>query len=391
MKTTTKFLNARYTMIQTTYWGIFCALNGYAAVYLDGKGFTAGQTGAMMALANILAAFLQPLIAAKADKEGRISLKELILLLGSTSALMLVLLVAAGNQFWIISALFLIAVVSQLVLQPLVNAVGVYYMNRGEAINFGFARGIGSVVYALVSYVVGSLTGTLGVTVIPLIAIILFIIFIATTYSFQIKIAHRQTKGFAGEDSFSALFRKYRTFGVFLLGVIIMFIFHFMTNTYMFQMVQNVGGDSGSMGIAVSVAAVCEIPVMICFDKLVERIRVEVLLRIAAVCWVAKAVAFCFCTSVNGIYAAQMLQLVSFGIYVPASVYYANRVMNEKNQVKGQAMVTTAFTIGSVFGNFLGGRIIDDFGVHQMLIVGMICTMLGMLLFFAGTRRDTTF
>ncbi|MDO4322331.1 MAG: MFS transporter [Lachnospiraceae bacterium] len=387
MERTERFLNVRYALIQTAYWGIFCALNGYAAVYLDGKGFTAGQTGVMMALVNIFAALLQPAVAAKADKEGRISLKELVLLLSGVSTAALALLIAVGNGFKAVSILFFVALVSQLILQPLVNAVGMYYINRGEKVNFGFARGIGSVAYALVSYLAGALTGKYGVTVIPVIAVLLFLLFIAISFSFQIKIVHRQAGESAGEDSFLVLFKKYKTFTVFLFGVVIMFIFHFMTNTYMFQMVQNVGGDSGSMGIAVSVAAVCEIPVMVFFDKLVKRVRVETLLRAAAVCWTIKAVAFCFCTNVGGIYAAQVLQLGSFGIYVPASVYYANQVIDEKNQVKAQAMVTTAFTIGSVFGNFLGGKMIDAFGVSRMLIAAAACTAAGTVLFFAGTKR----
>ena len=38
----TKWLTARYAVLQIAYWGAYCALSGYAAVFLTGKGFLKG-------------------------------------------------------------------------------------------------------------------------------------------------------------------------------------------------------------------------------------------------------------------------------------------------------------------------------------------------------------
>lgn len=78
---------------------------------------------------------------------------------------------------------------------------------------------------------------------------------------------------------------------------------------------------------------------------------------------------------------------VSYAVYIPASVYYADQIMDEAHKVQGQALMTVAFTIGSVFGNLLGGRLIDWYGVRAMLAVGIVCTAVGTLLFWAGTGR----
>lgn len=386
-----KFLNARYTLVQGSYWGMVCALSGYAALYLNGRGFTAGQTGTLLAAANIIAALLQPAAAAKADRPGRVSLKELIMTLGLACGLAALLLCITELDFWTVGILFCAAIVAIQILQPLVNSVSMYYMNRGEYINFGFARGIGSVTYAGVSFLIGILSEKAGIFVIPAFVIGLSVPFLIAAFSFRIHMEARQEQMNDGsekkEESFFALFSKYRSFTVFLAGVVVMFVFHFMTNTYMFQMVQAVGGDSRSMGVSVSIAAICEIPVMFFFSKIIERFGVETLLRVAAIGWFAKAAAFCFCTSVTGIYFAQVLQMLGFGIYVPASVYYANQMMDESSKVKGQAMVTTAFTIGSVLGNLLGGKLIDWYGVKVMLAAGTGCTVAGVFLFFARTVR----
>ena len=143
------------------------------------------------------------------------------------------------------------------------------------------------------------------------------------------------------------------------------------------------------MGLAVSLAAMTEIPVMALFAWLVKKIRVERLLRFSAVMWIVRSVFFCLCTSVVSIYGAQLMQMITYGLYIPASVYYADQVMDPDHKVQGQALMTMAFTVGSVFGNFLGGILIDRFSVHTMLYFGAFCTTAGTLCFFAGTRRKT--
>lgn len=388
-----KYLNTRYTLMQASYWGVFGALSGYAALYLDSKGFTAGQTGILMAIASIIAAALQPAIAAKADRGGKIGLKELTISLAVITALGSLLLCFTGMDFWIVAVLFCIALLSSQILQPLVNSVSMYYLNRGEKINFGLARGIGSVAYAGVSYIIGTLSGKVGGIVVPATAAVLCVAFLAMAFSFRIE---KQPVG-AGKKAvqkqggFLSLLLQNKGFAMVLLGIIFMFVYHFMTNTYMFQMMEAVDGDSQNMGTAISIAAVCEIPIMVFFSRIAERIPVKRLLRITGIGWTVKAVTVCFCTSVAGIYANQVLQIVAFGLYVPVSVYYANQTMKECDKVKGQALVTMAFTIGSVFGNLLGGKLIDLSGVQLMLSVGAVCAAIGAVLFFIGTyERKTT-
>ncbi|MDO5422847.1 MAG: MFS transporter [Eubacteriales bacterium] len=387
----TKFLNIRYVLMQASYWGIFCSINGYAAVYLDGKGFTAGQTGTVLALANIIAAFLQPVAAAKADKQGRFSLKEITLTLGIVGIVSAILLCVPGLPFAALCLLFGLGSIAIQSLQPMVNAVSMYYLNRGERMNYGLARGFGSVTYALVSYLLGFLAGRVGILVIPVLAAGCYLLFLLITASFSLKQdAGKEESAAAGKPlTYPELLKRYRRFGVLLVGIAFMFIFHFMTNTYMFQMVQAVGGDSSHMGVAVCVAALSELPVMFLFGRIVKRIPAGKLLRFAAVLWAVKAVAFCFCTNVTAIYAVQLLQMVSYGLYIPASVYYANQLMEEENKVKGQALATMAFSVGSVFGSLLGGKLIDWYGVRAMLAAGAACTVIGAVLFFIGTAEES--
>ncbi len=399
-KAKTKFLTLRYTLLQVCYWGVFCGLSGYAAVWLQGKGFSASETGVLMASANIIAAVLQPLIAAKADQPGRISLKGLLISISAVCLLALTLLCITGKGFWVICAVYCLAVVALQILQPLINSVSMYYLNRGEKMNFGLARGAGSASYAAVSYCAGILMERIGDRVIPLISLILCIPFLIVIFTFRIEREEenngkteqnlRETAGYREKQEKMrslAFYVRHKEFMLVLAGVVFFFIFHFMTNTYMYQMIQWAGGNKQDMGTAVSLAAVTELPVMFGFSWLVKKIRVENLLRLSGVCWVVRSVVFCLCTNVTGIYIAQAMQMVSYAVYIPSSVYYANQVMDESHKVQGQAMMTVAFTIGSVFGNLLGGKLIDACGVFVMLAASAVCTVIGTVFFFFGTGK----
>mgnify|MGYP002710085376 CR=1 FL=1 len=395
---TMKWLTTRYSVIQIAYWGAYCALSGYASVFLTGKGFTAGQTGALMALGNMVAALLQPMAAAAADRERKLTLKGLMLSIGGISAAALLALVITKKQFWAVCLAFAASTVSLQVLQPLLNALGMRYVNRRASINFGLARGLGSVGYASTSYLIGVLSVRLGENVIPVMAFLLCIPFLFVTLSFHAnksketfdsRLLKKDTadRHLGNTGNLFSFLRSHGSFAVLLLGIVCMFTFHYMTNTYLFQMIQAVGGNSQNMGTAVSLAALTEIPAMALFSRLVKKIPVERLLRIAGVMWVVRSVLFCLCASVTGIYLVQLMQMVTYGLYIPASVYYADQVMDEDHKVQGQALVTVAFTLGSVFGNFLGGVLIDQFRVSVMLMTGVFFTLAGGICFFVGTRQ----
>ena len=395
---TMKWLTTRYSVIQIAYWGAYCALSGYASVFLTGKGFTAGQTGALMALGNMVAALLQPMASAAADHERKLTLKGLMLSIGGISAAALLALVITKKQFWAVCLAFAASTVSLQVLQPLLNALSMRYVNRGASINFGLARGLGSVGYASTSYLIGVLSVRLGENVIPAMAFLLCIPFLFVTLSFHAnksketfdsRLLKKDTadRHLGNTGNLFSFLRSHGSFAVLLLGIVCMFTFHYMTNTYLFQMIQAVGGNSQNMGTAVSLAALTEIPAMALFSRLVKKIPVERLLRIAGVMWVVRSVLFCLCASVTGIYLVQLMQMVTYGLYIPASVYYADQVMDEDHKVQGQALVTVAFTLGSVFGNFLGGVLIDQFRVSVMLMTGVFFTLAGGICFFVGTRQ----
>ena len=72
------------------------------------------------------------------------------------------------------------------------------------------------------------------------------------------------------------------------------------------------------------------------------------------------------------------MQIGAYAIFLPASVYYVNEVINEADANKGQSMVTTAIAASGIIANLVGGILLDAMGVHQVLLIGVVLSILGL-------------
>ena len=77
----TKNLTPLYAFIQGLYWMNFAAIMGYSGFYLLGSGFSNTEIGIIIAIAGILSAVLQPVLASYADRPESPSLKKFLQLL----------------------------------------------------------------------------------------------------------------------------------------------------------------------------------------------------------------------------------------------------------------------------------------------------------------------
>lgn len=91
---------------------------------------------------------------------------------------------------------------------------------------------------------------------------------------------------------------------------------------------------------------------------------------------------------VGWLYVAQGLQFFAYALFMPASVYYVNQVIHGADKVKGQAGMNRALGISGMFGNFLGGFMLDTGGgVSFMLTVGLGVSLVGLVLILLLTER----
>lgn len=92
-----------------------------------------------------------------------------------------------------------------------------------------------------------------------------------------------------------------------------------------------------------------------------------------------KAVATLVAPDLTSFLATMLLQVVSFALLIPASVYYVDRLLPAAERVRGQAYMTLTLTLGSVFAGLIGGPLLDAAGVPALLAAGTAAAVIGVV------------
>ena len=184
-----KHLSVRYGTIQGCYWMGYAALMGYASVYLLEKGFTNTQIGLLTAVGCIVSAVLQPALASYADRPESPSVRTMLLGANLIQFVLVISLAAtAESSSMVVRTLLYGASITMLMLMiPFVNSLGMETIRQGEELDYGIGRGMGSVAYAIASWLLGRLTASFGADMIPIWAIALTILFLICVFRFSFK------------------------------------------------------------------------------------------------------------------------------------------------------------------------------------------------------------
>ena len=320
-------LNLKYAGSQIFYFAAFASMMGYASVFLLDKGCTNSQIGIALALSSIIAVILQPMLASFADNHKNIEMRNIIApIVLLVIALSAILYLIPGSALFV---LFLVVTIFSIMssIMPLMNSLAFVFEQHGIEINYGLARGLGSVAYAIASLVLGHVVESFSPGILPLFYIIfsalLFVVvkMFVLPKGYEKEVVKEDTKQEETEQlSFGKFCMKYKKFILFLMFCVKHALTYFATNMIM-------------------------------------------------------------------IYLAQVCQMFAYALFVPASVYYVNEKIAVADRVKGQSLVTTSMTLSGVFANFAGGIMLDALGVGHVLLAGVILSIVGAVIVILTTEK----
>ncbi|MBR4010738.1 MAG: MFS transporter [Clostridiales bacterium] len=377
----------RYTLINATYFSAFCTIHACAAVFLLGNGFTNTEVGVLLALANILSAIAQPVIAGIIDKQGALTNRRFILISVLVILAGSVILLFTENNKFLIFPIFALIYMIQFAYQPVMTALCFEYQKAGCSIMYGLARGLGSASFAVTSAFIGGLIEDHGIRILLYINIAVMALSAILIFTFKKPVVKAVPSGedaasgdaekAARSSSFPAFIKAYPAFSLFLVGVICFFFAHNMINDFMIQIIRNLGGAEKELGYANFLQAILELPVMAMIGLILKKFTSRALLLFSGVAFLVKIIILIFATNMGHMYLSQSCQLFAYAVFIPAAAYYVSKTMADHDQVKGQAFVTSAITIGGVFSNLISGVILDNLGIRPMLVTGTVVCAAG--------------
>ena len=368
----------------------YCPLS-MAAGFMLGKGISSSAAGVAIALGNVLALVIQPWVSSTADGRRGPSVAQLSL----AASLGLVVAYACGVILPgpVLTMASVVAVFMLFMnLLALVNSISVYYINRGASINYGVARGMGSLSYAIVASVIGVIAERFG----PESYFVLGAGFSALMAAAMLLLPTPKdvppTTGVQEDEgadvSYGSFVRENPKFLILVVGVSLAFVMASATSTYALPVMQSVGGGEAEMGFAMALQAVFELPGMWGYNWLEKRIKTSTLLMFSVAMYAVKGFVFCIATDIAMIYVAYALQVVSFGIWTPASISYANKFFHEGNKNKAVGLLSLIFSFAGVVASPVAGWAIDTFGLLAMLVIVEVCAVVGVILARIGLQRE---
>ena len=376
IQVTKKNATVFYAIIQALYFCTLALIGSYASAYLLNRNFTNAQIGIMLGVGNLGSVGLQLLIAAYVQRLGIRLGHVMFVIYALIAVLALALLLLPLGSSAIFCILFVLVFLLNSSMQAPVNSLYRGYHEQGVKINFSAARGCGSVAYSLSSLAAGALIQRFTPNVLPGTYILPCLLLCVAVLLFNApNTAEKQANSVTPKEK-KLLMKDYPQFYIFFAGVICLATSHSFMDTYLFQIIENIGGNSVNLGLAVFISCMTELPAMLLYRRMADKFGNRRLLAFAGWMWALKNFLIAIAPNVYFIYAAELLQFVGYAIYVPAGVRYIAHTLPESEFLKGQALVGSAFTAGFLITGFVGGPMID--------LIGLEATLWGLQLFSVG-------
>lgn len=391
-----KRFNLQYAGIHGTYWLYYGVICSFASVFLLDRGYSNTEIGIILAVGNIFAVLLQPIMGDLADRSRRISFFGFMEMMTALLMVLTVFLLVLQKKSGLLMFVYVMAFGWMNIVQPFCNAMNRKLSETGVYINFGACRAIGSLTYSIMCFFLGSLVERFGVNVLPVTGEVVLILFmtaiVIVAKSFRRTMAEKSdgTKSAASgssaanaasgdeeEINLPMFVKRNKMFLVLCLGVLGLYYTNSVLNTYMAQIAESVGGDNGDIGRIFSILALMEIPTMMFFDRINKRFRTRTLMKFSAVAFVFWILICFLAENVMTLILAQFIQPFSFALFLPSIVRFIDDIMSKGEAVKGQTMFTTTTTMAAVFASLIGGVILDAAGPKMLTLTAACVTAIG--------------
>lgn len=382
----TKVNNAKitYMLSQAVFWCTYGISWSYTASFLSSKGYSSFIIGLVTGIGAVISVILQPVIAAVTRRFNVLCTKRNIIILKTLSLAASAFIMFNPPGAYTTAVLFTVLTAIDASVPSMLNTLAMDYINGGNQLNFGLARGCGSISYAIFTLILGYVVQYLGADILMAMYIVLGLINIITVVLFP---ADNSKEHFADNNKDSNILRKYPFLIFFLTACVLLYIAHNIFNVFLLNIVQRAGGDNTNLGIALAISAFVELPAMAAIVKIAKKISIEKVILVSSISFTLKATACVFAVSIPAVYAVSAMQMIAFALFTPGSVYFINKHMQPHDSAIGQALIgSCTLGLGGTLGNIIGGLVIDIAGLTPTLIFSAILSACGTVVMFMAMR-----
>ena len=367
----------------------------YISVYMLGKGYPNTAIGIVLALGNIISLILQAAISSFVDSRKNVSVFTVI------NALLVVMLITAsgvlviGTNCLVLTIMYTGYISIHSTLQPFINSIPGKLIDGKYAISYGPARAVGSLGGGVVCMLLGVIIAGTSVDAIPVQALVTILIIevflIRLKRNYQKTLPENHTTDISGshdgdksEATISTVefIKRNKLFIGICVGYVTIWFMTAVVENYTLQIIEEIGGDVGQLGALTLLLCICEMPAMIFFGWFKRKFKYGFLLKMSVTFNTVKLLAMTFAPNMLVIYLIQPLQILGLGLVMPTMVYMINDIMDKREAVRGQSVVTMGWAMGLVLGSIFGGIILDALGVHTLMLITSAISIAGAVVMY---------
>ena len=361
-------LNILYSIVQAMYFAAFSAFCGFQTLFILERGFTGSEAGMLASVRCLAGIIAQPILGAWLDRHPQIRLKKVLTVMLVISVALNTLFYATRPSLLLTTLIIFLLGALDLNLYPLIDSLGLQFINAGVSINYAVSRGAGSLAYAVACAVMGVISTALGAQSIILCHTVLLLGDMLNIDSITEE-----------SHSIPEILRRNPAFTLMLPAVFFSVGAVLPVAGFLINVLEPLGGNDTDFGFALFIMGVAELPSAFLYPKLQQRFGSQKVMALAVAGMAVKPLLFLLCPSVSLLLAAQMIQMLGYGIFTPAAVYYANDSVPDSDRVQGQAIMMTASNgLGGMAGHAIAGVALDLGGPNAMLGVFFVMGCLGM-------------
>ncbi len=387
------------------YLRLFYALNfagvgcfwPYITLFFKRIGFNGDKIGLLTATGSLALLISQPIWGIVSDKTKSI---PRLLSFAAIVAMGAVLLFLISNQFWEFMVLMAVFSFFSYAIIPLADTLSMGFVNQHK-LNFGQIRMWGSLGYCIVVVIVGQIATYPGLgrmyhyfhpnlsaamtrelSGLP-VCFLAYAVMILAAFLVTLRLPKYSPKSsFSFGGGVTDLLKNGR-FAAFLFCVFLLQATTSANTNYYGLYIDHLHGQTGLIGLAMTISATSEIPVFLFASRIFRRFNS---LHLLAAAGFAGAIRWYLCTLISNPVTALWLQpfhAINFGCFYLGAVHFVDEETPHEWKTTGQTLFwAVGYGLAAIAGNYLGGLIYNGWGVITLFRIGAVIAGVSGLLFY---------
>ena len=361
------------------YFAAFASLLPFFVLFYQQLGFNGAQIGLLAGLPPLITLAGAPFLTGVADSTQQ---HRLIMGTGIAVAIVVMMIMPSLKSFAIV---FLLIVIFNIFLSPVSPLADSATMSMlgDERIMYGRVRLGGTIGWGLFAPIAGTLVENYSLRI----AFLVFCAIMLINFFVSQKFAFGKPEEHAGNRGGIRTLLTNRRWIFFLLTAFLGGVGAFSVASYLFPYIAELGASETTMGIALTIATLTEIPVFFFGHHLVKRFTAHGLFMLALLLIGIRSLFYAVVDTPFLVFIVQAFGGTIFPAMWLAGVSYAdeNAPAGFKSTAQGLFGAVT-FGFGSAVGGFLGGLMLENLGGRGMFLVFGIIILAGLAV-IEGIKR----